>query len=225
MKTGQYRECNNEAGFSLLETLFALAIMSLASVALFQSTSTMLMLSDRAVKAGERSLNSALDQRTLANLTSRLVIGWPEDKAAVFQGSPQSFRGVSTGAPRAGIAAPVKFELRFEDRGVLGGALVYRSIPEGRFENDKDDAEDWVLRSGYPSGAALSYMGVDHAYHDVWPPKNKPSRGYFDEDKFMPMPGLPEAVSLKTADGTTLWTAVIGRSKALPHRLRPGFGL
>ena len=35
-----------DGGFSLLETLFALVIMSLASLALFQSTGVMLQLSE-----------------------------------------------------------------------------------------------------------------------------------------------------------------------------------
>ena len=73
---------SSEAGFSLLEVLIALAIMSLTSLALFQSMSRMLYISDRAIDVSEQSLENAVSNLTIRQLVDGLVPSWsikPED--------------------------------------------------------------------------------------------------------------------------------------------------
>ena len=215
-----------EAGFSLLETLFALAIMSLASVALFQSTSSMLRLSERAVAAGERTVNGGLDRIALSNLVESITPAWPEAEDDVFSGTAQSFRGLTAGAPRAGLARLTRFEMRLEDAGPNSKVLMYYPQGEGVFESRKNAPNGWMMKAGFPKGATFHYRGVDQKDYPFWPPKEKPSRGYFDnDDMLLKTPPLPEAISLKSAQGAVLWTAAISRARALPPRLDPDFGI
>ena len=213
MKTSHSTEL--EAGFSLLEMLFALAIMSLASLALFQSTSAMLSLSGRAVEAGERTLNSQLDRRVLDTLIQGLLPAWPEDAQGSFIGTQEGFSGQSTGAPQNGAARPAVFTLTLEPHDGGEMALVYQKQGEGRSDTR---AEPWVLLSGLPDGSRWAYMGVDHEFYDLWPPKDQPQRGYFNDDLLLTTPPLPEAIKLVSEQGMVLWTGAVGRAKTLPGR-------
>lgn len=211
-----------ERGFSLLETLFALAIMSIASLALFQSTSAMLQLSDRAVKAGERTLNSGLDRQVLTALTEGILPAWPEAPTQAFTGEPARFSGISTGAPQSGHAKPVWFSLEIEDRGQNGHALIFRSLAQNRAANTQTARDDWTLIAGLPADIRFAYMGVDHEFYPEWPQEQDPTRGYFDDAVLMRPAAVPEAISLVDRDGQTLWTAAIRRSNRLPGRAELG---
>jgi prepilin-type N-terminal cleavage/methylation domain-containing protein len=206
---------HTDYGFSLLEMLFALAIMSLASLALFQSTSAMLQLSGRAVAAGERTLNTGLDRQILNNLAEGLLPAWPEEAQGQFIGAGDNFRGQSTGAPQNGAARPVSFALTLEPQTGGGLALTYQRQDD---EKEGSGAEPWVLLSGLPDGSRWEYMGIDHEFHSLWPPKIRPARGYFNDDLLLTMPPLPEAIKLVGAQGATLWTGAVGRAKTLPNR-------
>lgn len=210
---------SDDDGFSLLEMLFALAIMSMASLALFQSTSAMLQLSGRAVAAGERTLNTGLDRQVLNNLAEGLLPAWPEEPQREFMGSADRFYGQSTGAPELGAARPAAFSLSLAPQSGGGMMMLYQSLENGK---SKGGAESWVLLAGLPEGSRWEYMGIDHKFYSIWPPKTRPERGYFNDDLLLTMPPLPEAIKLVSREGITLWTGAVGRAKALPGRAEIG---
>lgn len=215
MKAGPTVEVNKDAGFSLLETLFALAIMSLASVALFQSTSSMLSLSDRAVKAGERTVSGGLDRLAVRELIDGLLPHWPSETERAFVGEARSFSGQSTAPLSADNTGPEIVTLSLSALSGGRDSLTYSSAkaPQG-----------WTIMSRLPEGARFEYMGIDHSWYAKWPPQEKPTRGYFDEDVLLPFPALPQAIRLRT-DETVIMTARVARATILPDRFDPQAGL
>lgn len=218
------KTAKGEAGFSLLETLFALAIMSIASLALFQSTSAMLQVSDRAVRTGERTLNSELDRIVTSNIVEGIMTPWPEHTDSAFTGSAREFSGLSTGTPQAGAARPARFTLTLE-RQNSGSVLIYRAVNEVRIARapragsvEPAAAESWVLMHSLPEAARFEYMGIDQKFYNIWPPLETPSRGYFNDDILMKGEALPEAIRLITAQEQTLWTAPLDQAARLPPR-------
>ncbi|MGB0906121.1 MAG: PulJ/GspJ family protein [Maricaulaceae bacterium] len=209
-----------DSGFSLLETLFALAIMSLASLALFQSTSSMLKLSDRAVQAGERVLEGTLNRKALTNLIDAILPIWPEEEQGEFKGRHNYLEGLSSDALNAQGQKPTLFRLSLKKQGFgfNSSSLIYHLIADAKIEN-KD--EEWVLFSNIPSTAKFSYMGIDHTWYETWPPEPLPVSGYFNDHLFAEPAPLPEVIKLE-ADGKILWIGRISRYRALPLRFEFG---
>lgn len=223
-------EMGHEAGFSLLETLFALAIMSLASVALFQSTSSMLRLSERAVAAGERTVSGGLDRLALTHLIDGLVPPWPEETDAIFKGSSTALQGLSTGGLTLIQEQAVFFTLTLEAAAGGKAALIYRAKDalggsEGESLTKHAGVDGWVLMDALPADARFFYMGVDQKWRDVWPPDTKPARGYFDDDRFTQDPVLPIAIQLSAGGEFAIWSGTVSRSHVLPQRFDPIQGL
>ena len=208
-------QTDSQAGFSLLETLFALAIMSLASVALFQSTSSMLALSDRAVAAGERAVNSGLDRLAVNGVIDGLLPHWPHESESTFTGTARQLKGLTTGTLNTDISRPETVTLSFASGESGDDILFYRSAaaPQG-----------WALMSGLPQGARFEYMGIDHNWYAAWPPEVTPSRGYFNEEALQSTPALPAAIRARSGD-FILWTSRVSKAVILPDTLDLEAGL
>jgi len=102
-------------GFTLLETLIALAILSIASLAMFQSIGTLLQVSDKAVSASERTVDKSLDRLALITLMSEIVPHWNDQADMAFTGTDVEMSGVSTinlGVDSSGLTP---FTLRLVD--------------------------------------------------------------------------------------------------------------
>ncbi|WP_371396369.1 type II secretion system protein J [Fretibacter rubidus] len=207
---------DTQSGFSLLETLFALVIMSFASMALFQSTSAMLSLSDRAVGAAERSLDRALDRRALGGVLQSLVPHWPEQAGTAFTGSPTRLRGVSSAAlsETPGLNG---FVVALErDNARLGQMqLRYQNQTEG-------DAPLWTLMGGLPNDARFSYLGLDNQWYQNWPPEQTPVTPYFNDARFIEPPALPLAIKLDSGASGTLFMIDLSAHPQRPIRLDLG---
>ncbi len=212
---------HTDDGFSLLETLFALVIMSLASLALFQSTGVMLQLSERAVKAGERTLNDSLDRRALGHLIDGLIPAWPENKDSVFTANAHRVSGLSTGALSIISERPVHFTLTLDSK---TNSLIYRAGATDAL-TAKHGKDGWVLIDRMPDGARFEFMGVDQNWHSVWPPKIEPTRGFFDDAQYIGKAPLPIAVKLVSGDGQVIWTGRVARAPRLPNRLDAKVGI
>jgi len=205
-------ETDAERGFSLLETLFALAIMSIASLALFQSTSSMLSLSDRAVRAGERTVNKSLDRLAISGVIDSMIPHWPHQPETAFEGQARALRGLSSAPLSTGQSGgPELVTLALQTANNGQDALTYSGA---------NSDEVWEVMTGLPRGARFEYMGIDQEWYAIWPPENTPVRGYFDDGKLMRTPALPEAVRLR-AQGRVIWTSRVSRSTILP----PNFDL
>ncbi len=215
MKKGPFIETETERGFSLLETLFALAIMSIASLALFQSTSSMLSLSDRAVKAGERTVNKSLDRLAISRVIDGMMPHWPHQPGTAFEGQSRALRGLSSAPLSANMGGPELVMLRLQAGKNGQETLIY---------SPENTQESWEIMTGLPPGARFEYMGIDQEWYAIWPPEVTPERGYFDDGKLQRTPALPQAVRLR-AQEFVIWTGRISQSTILPPNFDIGAGL
>lgn len=206
-----------QLGFSLLETLFALVIMSFASMALFQSTSAMLSLSDRAVAAAERSVDRALDRRALGDVLKSLVPHWPEQEGTAFTGDPTRLRGVSSAALSDTLGLqPFVMQLVRDDTRLGQYRLGYQNV------NEDDDAPLWTLSDALPPDARFSYLGVDNRWYQNWPPQQTPVTPYFNDARFIDPPALPLAIKLESGVAGTLFLIDLSAHPQRPVRLDLG---
>ncbi len=208
---------SREAGFSLLETLFALAIMSIASVALFQSTASMLRLSDRAVKAGERTVNGALDRLAVTRLLGAIMPNWPDLEDISFTGESRRLSALSATPISTETSGPQPFTLSFIQAENGTHTLIYVAGALLEETGEDKDKVAWPLIKGLSAGARFEYMGVDQNWYGEWPPDTKPTRGYFNDAELMPAKTIPEAVRLRDQDVIIL-SAAISESSTLPPR-------
>jgi len=190
---------NLDAGFTLLETLVALAILSLTSLALFQSMGALLQVSDKAIKAGERTMDKSLDRVALNSLMSALVPHWNNNPAMAFRGTELTLSGLSTvnlGLETQGLTP---FTLRLKPQTTSKTNTL-------QYVSDEISLE---LASDIPSSARFGYVGVDSALRKTWPPEIPLSAGFFDQKAFDTIPILPNAVYLSLPDGQIIWTIAI----------------
>jgi prepilin-type N-terminal cleavage/methylation domain-containing protein len=201
--------CEAENGFTLLETLVALAILSVASLALFQSTANMLSLSDRAVSLAERTVDDAVARRVFRASVDNLTPSWPEYPEHVFQGDAHTISAISDAVPRANgeILAPFSWRLQINEPNRVSLVMDAKS-------------EHWDVYEFRAQAAAFSYLGVDQNWYDIWPPRDVPSNGFFDDVKTLDMPQFPLAVRLtvQTDAKDIVWIAPISANTILPIR-------
>ncbi len=202
---------NNQRGFSLLELIASLAIVSLVSAALFQSIAAWMQLSARASAAAEGSLSAIAGQRMFDRIVGGLTFAWPEEDAFRFVGAADGFSGVAA-APLHGFhphLAPVRVIVRRPD-GEERGRITYQS----------GDIE-WALQA-LDGTAALSYLGADGVWRSTWPPAANPEPGPFDDAAYFDTPQLPLAIRASFSDGdaSSAWIADISGHPRIPQRLR-----
>lgn len=209
MITRVFTDTGNDAGFSLIETLFALAIMSLASLALFQSTSSILGLSDRAVKAAERTVNSGLDRLAVHNIIAGFLPSWPTEQDGIFDGKTRTLSGITTGGISQGAVQIERVTLSFVPLSNGKNVLMY---------NSAQSSGGWIIMDNLAENMQFEYMGVDTNWYAIWPPKTLPKRGYFDEDLLLNAPSLPQAVRARSGNNV-IWIARVSRAATPPDRL------
>jgi len=227
---GRWLGCqNSETGFSLMETLIALVIMSVASLALFQSTSSMLSLSDRAVRAGEKALDQALDRHSVRVLLSSLVPHWSENPDAAFTGDEGIIRGVSSAALAEHIGL-TPFVLRLAPSANQQGRydLTYEHVDNvnprtnALQRRSKGGRGTWALWSNLDVDTRFAYQGLDGKWYKKWPPDQIPVKPYFNDAQFIEPPVLPQTIKLQGKDNRTYLIIAINRHNDLPTRLDIG---
>ncbi|PHR93588.1 MAG: hypothetical protein COA69_02820 [Robiginitomaculum sp.] len=197
------------AGFTLLETLISLAILSVVSLALFQSTASLLRITDRAVFAGERTLEGAIARKTFRVSVGGLTSAWEEREQDVFYGNAVMFSGLSTDVPTLSAQRLQR----------VSYTLVRQDM--GTFVMDVEvDAQAWSLKAFSADHAEFSYLGSDQKWYTSWPPEDVPSPGFFDDAIYMDMPQLPLAIRFHGEDqGRPFdWIATISGTHAVPYR-------
>ncbi len=195
-------------GFSLMETLLALAIMSVASLALFQSTGTLLRMSERTINAAMQAQDTAVLQKSFNGLVGGLVPAWPKDVEDRFVGNSAGFSGLTrTPFHTLGIGLS-KFTLAVQHE-ARTTALVYRS----------QDTE-WVLRDFASAQAEFSYLAADNVWYSSWPLDTTPKTSNFDDESFYDPPTFPLAIKLRVKSEATgldlAWIALVGERDELP---------
>ena len=197
------------AGFTLLETLIALAVMSLVSLVAFQSLSQLGALSTRAGDAAERTVDRALDRAQFVSLLSGVTPAWPEDAANAFRGNARAARGLSVGVPLSETPGLAAFALSIDG----DGALVLAG----------DDGPARTLATPAPA-ARIAYLGTDRLWRESWPPDAPIPFGPADApegtvrpDHILALPpAVPEAIRIEFTDGTA-WIAPRATDAGLPE--------
>ncbi len=196
------------AGFTLLETLISLAIVSMVSLALMQSTASLLHITDRAVAAGDRALDTAISRKTFQLSVAKLIPAWTESEKDVFKGGSSLFSGVSCGAPSFDVKTPQR--------------VIYELVnaKEGRIALEVSVGSDtWVLESFPAVEARFSYLGEDQKWYPDWPPALAPTTSYNAVKQWRKPPQLPLAIRLRSVgDESMAWVVTIGGDVNVPYR-------
>ncbi|NJM34748.1 MAG: prepilin-type N-terminal cleavage/methylation domain-containing protein [Rhodomicrobium sp.] len=193
-----------QLGFSLFELIVALAIVALASAALFQSANQWWRLSARSAAAADSALSAVADQIMFQRVVRGLIYAWPEEEQ-LFTGAPNAFSGI-TRTPLHALApdiAPVTLAI-LEG---INRRLVYQA---GGFE--------WTLKDLGQGRADLSYLGADNVWRSSWPPEQNPEPGPFNDAAFYATPQLPLAIALTISapGGSEVWIADVASAPLTP---------
>lgn len=192
------------AGFTLIEVLVVMIMLTLISGILFQAL-------ERAYRLQERfgaTLFSVQQGQMASDWYRQTVHGlYPDfaDGAHIFAGKPQEFAGLSSNPLNAdyGIPTPIMWRLRSHTLSDTTD-LVY-----------VDKQQETVILSWQGQQAKFSYIDSQNTAHDQWPP----SLGLFDQ--------LPSQIQVQTpqdAKSITLIASPMGPTTP-PLRLKDILGL
>lgn len=204
-------EARKEQGFSLLEVMVSLVILSLVSLATFQSITTLNALSDRANAVADRAIERALDYAAFDALIASAVPRWPDQSGTALQGDSRSVRFTGavteirseTGSDTGTITRLRRAELRVED---------------GRLLLQTDNALQDLGLVG--TGTQFSYLATDRIWRDEWPldttvPFGPAEASPNDDYRFSSPPQFPLAVRLSLPDGR-VWISRPRQAPELP---------
>ena len=180
-------------GFSLLEALVTLVIVSLVVTVLMQSLLYVLGMRERVLRADREGRTAALHERWFRESVASAVGDRPQD-ASPFRGDSRGLSFLSHSPLRGPGLAPVAWRLVEASRGRAG--LDYA----------QGDAT-WPVLPQALEGAAFAYLDSRGEWHDAWPLESRPDEA------------LPRAVRLSaTRDGRPLlwWVAVAAGPGLLP---------
>jgi len=181
---------SRKKGFTLLEVLVVLILVSMAATLLIQGIGVVLNLRYRAVSFIDQQQHGQLRSAWITQLLNGLVPEQP-DGDHLFKGGPTRLEGLSIQSLNAesGLPRHITLELEYQGTNVV---LSYR----------QDDIH-WPLGQWPMSGAAFTYLDPEGNWHDQWPPKG------FAESK-----QLPVAVEIQVGDAWSLFSVVQGRKSA-----------
>jgi len=197
-----------DSGFSLLETMVALAILSIASLALFQSTGSMLRMSDRTVKVGESIIDRALTRRHLEALVNQLVPSWEHGEEPAFMGDEEQFSGISRMAFNADQVGFSHFLIRLEPDSNSQLTLSLQL---------DDDVSS--LQFGVSNGARFNYLTPTNKWIAIWPPNIQEEK--FGEKDFLAQYNLklPEAIRLIDSNRDIIWVIPVPDAQNVPDTI------
>lgn len=185
----------SDSGFSLMEMLVALAILSISAVLIFQSLLSQSALTARIENLSLNAGRDAIRRAGFTEVVRGIVPSWPEDKETGFIATDRQFSGLSSRALATESQGLTSF--RFDLSG-SPSELVYSS--NGR----------QVQLGAFSEDATFSYLGADGNWYDKWPPDKIPDFGPFDDSAAYKMPPLPRAVRIQSATRADLdWIASI----------------
>lgn len=199
-----------DRGFTLLEMLVVLVIVSLVSVVLMQGMSLILNLrnnlGDKVLDLDRAALKRSIIRLPLEGLTADFNDG--ED---VFSGTLKSVSGLTIQPlfRRGGRPIPFALTLEYDDRESLN-SLAYR----------EDHGEPVVLATWKGDEANFRYIGDANGWQPIWPPAETPILGVTSViiTDIRP-PQLPELVYLDThsADEPDYAVAIQSRRNRIPR--------
>lgn len=196
------------AGFTLLETLVALAILSVSALLIFQFVGQQYAVTSRVERISSDTISRAMERERFASVVRGLTPGWPDQADEVFTGTPARFAGLTSGQLESVAPGLSKVSLQIV-RAATGPAsqLVYRS-PEA----------DFVIAQ-FAQPASFSYLAPNGAWVEEWPEKSMSDAGVYDDSGNYRIPRpLPAAVRIRV-DGQPDWVAATEwKALQLPRR-------
>lgn len=151
-------KCNHLKGFTLLEMLVVLILVSLTTTLIFQGFSYVLHLRARFLVALDDLQVGMLQAHWFHSSTRGLVADYREGEY-VFKGSARSFEGLTISALDGIIGVPMPFAWKIEQTGAMT-VLFYRDS-----QNETWEISRWLGDEGY-----FRYMAGDGQWHEQWPP-------------------------------------------------------
>jgi len=200
-----------ERGLTLVETLVGLALLSLISMAMFQSITIWLLLSTQTSMHAQGAVSGAISSQQFQWVVRGLTPAWPEEDEKIFSGTPRGFSGISRRPLESASPGMGVISMTVE---IDGGEakLTYRS----------GDLSWPFLRASIREGA-FTYLAADGTWRQEWPPETSPEAGPFDDAIFAPTPQLPLAIrfeyTMQTGDKKVLLSD-IGSDPVNPNRLK-----
>ncbi len=177
------------AGFTLLEMLVVLMLVSLAATLLLQGFGYVLEMRTRFTGHLREVQGERLQQHWFLSVGSGLSASHPQE-SGVFQGRAEGFQGLSMASLSGSIGEPTSISWSLEQDGNLT-RLVYRDVAV---------TSGWTIAEWPDSEATFRYLDRKGNWQRRWPP----AQG-------VPVPQLPEAVKLMWfGDDELPWLAVPG---------------
>lgn len=202
------RQVRSARGFTLLEVLVVLIIVSLISAVLMQGMSMVLRVRD---SFGERmtELDRASLQRSLIRGPLEGLVADFSDGEDVFLGTAGTVKGLTTQPlfRRSGRPIPFSLTLEFDGRGT--NTLYYR-----------EDRDAPIVLASWPGKQAyFRYIGDANGWVPKWPRGEEPVLGITSMILDVKPPQLPELIFLDTQADQELDYAVAiqGRRNRIPR--------
>lgn len=199
----------NTRGFTLLEVLVVLVIVSLISVVLMQGMGLILNLRDN---LGDRmaDLERAALQRSVIRLPLEGLVADFNDGESIFTGTAERISGLTIQPlfRRGGRPIPFALTLEYEEGKELN-SLYYT----------EDQDERLLLASWSGKRAYFRYIGDPRGWVPSWPPGDAPVLGLTTIVADVRPPQLPELIFLDTQSELELDYAVAiqGRRNRIPR--------
>jgi general secretion pathway protein J len=201
----------NARGFSLLEALVTLVILSMIATVMMQSLSQVLDLRERVLRSERDARVAALEERWFRESIGAAVADLP-GAAGAFQGDSRSMRFLGLD-PLDGSGLAV-VEWRIE------------ATPAGARLELRQGDRAWPLRGGFGAATGFRYLDAAGRWQSRWPPAAEP--GAAPADAAIAGPNvrevLPQAVAIGLGEALEpegpVWVADIGASAGLPLPLR-----
>lgn len=185
-------------GFTLLEVLVVLVIVSLLVTFLFQTLSHVLTTRNTILRQLNTFQQGAIQEFWFRHSTAGLVADYPDiELSHVFKGEATGFTGLTTTALNADPGVPIPF----------GWSLVEQNN-ETQLQY-QTATETWTVLTWQEAEGRFQYLDNEGEWSDAWPP-----------DKFgLEPPQLPEAILLNAQRGRQPITWLVSmNARRVPKR-------
>ncbi|MDM8564194.1 prepilin-type N-terminal cleavage/methylation domain-containing protein [Candidatus Halobeggiatoa sp. HSG11] len=148
---------NFNIGFTLLEMLVVLVLVSFITVLLLEGFSYVLHLRSSFLNQFENLQRGALQEYWFRSTTAGIIVDYKDGKN-VFKGKERQFSGLTLAALDQNIGVPTPFIWKME---YADGMTILR------YKNKKTwDVSHWLGKNG-----KFRYLDKDGKWHNKWPPK------------------------------------------------------
>ncbi|MBE9561291.1 MAG: prepilin-type N-terminal cleavage/methylation domain-containing protein [Proteobacteria bacterium] len=150
---------NIKTGFTLLEMLVVLVLVSFITVLLLEGFSYVLHLRSSFLTQFEDLQRGALQEYWFRSTTAAITIDY-KNGDNVFKGKQLQFSGLTIAALDQSIGVPTPFTWKIE---YIDGMTILR------YKNSKD--KTWDISRWFSKTGKFRYLAKDGKWHTSWPPK------------------------------------------------------